>query len=90
MSTLTAEPRTRVRAEDVRFRSRHLIVVLSDGRELSLPLDEVPWLAWLARARPRERANWEIEPGGYAVYWPDLDDGVEVCHLLDLEPVSTR
>jgi len=88
MSTLTAEPKSRVQALGVRFRNHHLIVVLNDGREVSLPLDEVPWLCWLARATPRQRANWKIEPGGYAIYWPDLDDGFEVCHLLAMKPLS--
>jgi len=35
----------------------------------------------------RQRANWSLEPGGYAIYWPDLDDGIEVCHLLDMQPL---
>lgn len=54
---------------------------LSDGREVGLPLD-LPGLRWLAQATPEQKANWQIEPGGFAVYWPDLDDGVEVEHLL--------
>jgi hypothetical protein len=37
---------------------------------------------------PRQRANWKLEPGGYAIYWEDLDDGIEVCHLLDLQPIT--
>ena len=49
---------------------------------MSLPLDRIEWLQWLARATPEKRANWSPEPGGYAVYWEDLDDGIEVCHIL--------
>jgi len=47
-----------------------------------------PWLKWLAQATPKQRANWSLEPGGYAIYWPDLDDGIEVCHLLDTQPIA--
>jgi hypothetical protein len=47
----------------------------------------VPWLKWLAKATPKQRANWTIEPGGFAIYWSDLDDGIEVCHLLDSMPL---
>ncbi len=88
MSTSTANARCQVRARQVRFRTDHLVVSLEDGREVSLPLHGVPWLSWLARATPKQRNHWTIEPGGFAVYWPDLDDGVEVCHLLATSPVS--
>jgi len=62
-----------------------LHVRLDDAREISLPLAEVPWLKWLAKATSKQRANWSLEPCGFAIYWPDLDDGIEVCHLLSLK-----
>ena len=80
MSTSTAKSIEQVRAKSVRFAGDILQVQLSDGREISLPLHEVPRLKWLA--------NWSVEPGGYAIYWDDLDDGVEVCHLLDAQPIA--
>lgn len=83
MNTLTAKTAEQVRAKNVRFTAGALRVALDDGREVSLPLNEVPWLKWLAKATPKQRTNWKIEPGGFAIYWPDLDDGIEVCHLLD-------
>lgn len=43
---------------------------------------------WLDEATPEQRPNWSLEPGGYAVYWDDLDDGGEVCHLLAVEPLA--
>lgn len=46
-----------------------LHVSLSDGRLISLSLDTISWLGWLANATPEQRANWSIEPGGYGVYW---------------------
>ena len=88
MNTLTAKPKEQVRATGVRLVGAALRVELSDGREVILRMNDVPWLKWLAQATPKQRANWTLEPGGFAIYWPDLDDGVEVCHLLDLQPIA--
>jgi hypothetical protein len=87
MNTLTAKTAEQVRAESVRFSGNMIHVALDDGREISLPLNELPWLKWLAKATTKQRANWTVEPGGFAIYWPDLDDGIEVCHLLDSMPL---
>ena len=54
---------------------------------ITVPLS-TPWLKWLRDATPEQREQWTIEPGGYAVYWPLLDDGVEVCHLLSMAPIA--
>ena len=88
MNTLTVKTAEQVRAKSVRFTGKAIRVRFDDGREVSLPFNEVPWLKWLAKATPKQRANWTIEPGGFAIYWPDLDDGVEVCHLLDSMPLA--
>lgn len=77
-----------VQARAVRFVGNVLYVALSDGREISVPLDQVEWLAWLAQATSEQRAKWSIEPGGYAIQWEDLDDGIEVGHLLSLQPLA--
>jgi hypothetical protein len=77
-----------VTATKVRFEENILYVSLSDGREISLPIDRIEWLEWLAKAMPEQRANWSLEPGGYAIYWEDLDDGLEVCHILAMEPLA--
>ena len=87
MNTLTAKKAEQVRAENVRFTGGVIHVRLDDGREISLPLNKVPWLKWLAKATSKKRANWIIEPGGFAIYWPDLDDGIEICRLLDSAPL---
>ena len=88
MNILTAKTSTQVRARRVRFAGHVMRVQLSDGREISLPMNKVPWLKWLAKATPKQRANWKLEPVGFAIYWPDLDDGIEVCHLLDLQAIA--
>lgn len=77
-----------VRATGVRFTGNVLHVSLTDGREISLPLDRIGWLDWLMKATPEQRAKWTIEPGGFAIYWEELDDGIEVCHLLEKQPLD--
>ena len=74
-------------AQSVHFEESQLHVVLTDARVIILPTEGVPWLRWLVNATPEERADWSIEPGGYAVYWESLDDGFEIAHALSLEPV---
>ncbi|MBM4044181.1 MAG: DUF2442 domain-containing protein [Planctomycetes bacterium] len=84
MSTLVARPRTSRTpshvARGVRFAGQMLYVVLADGREIGVPLARFPWLA---RASHAQRRKWRIEPRGFAVYWDDLDDGIEVEHLFE-------
>lgn len=77
-----------VAATGVRFAGDMLYVSLSDGREIGLPLNRAGWLDWLARATPEQRNRWSTEPRGFAVYWEDLDDGIEVSHLLALGPLE--
>jgi hypothetical protein len=88
MTTSTRRNIDQVRATGVRFSGTQLHISLSDGREIIVPTEKIEWLKWLARATPRQRANWSLEPGGFAIYWDDLDDGVEICHLLGMEPVA--
>ncbi len=76
-----------VGATGVRFEGDVLHVLLTDGRDIGVPLAGVSWLAWLLRASPDQREGWSLEPGGFAVYWEELDDGVEVEHLLALQPL---
>ena len=88
MNTLLDKTTEAVRARDVSFAGDRLCIELSDGRELSVPYKKIPWLKWLAKATPKQRADWSLEPGGYAIYWEQLDDGVEICHLLGMESLN--
>ncbi len=88
MPTLTNRKTQTVCATGVRFDKNMLYVSLNDGREICLPVDRIGWLDWLAKATPEQQANWSFESGGFAIYWDDLDDGIEVCHLLSLQPLS--
>ena len=42
----------------------------------------------LEKATPEQRAKWKIEPGGFAIYWEDLDDGIEISHLLSMQALG--
>jgi hypothetical protein len=88
MITSASNIDTQVQAKKVRFEGNTLHILLSDGREISLPIDQMDWLKWLADATPEQRAKWAIEPGGFAVYWQELDDGFEIEHLLSLQPLA--
>lgn len=87
MSTLINKTIEEVSAAGVRFYENIMYTSLSDGREISVPLDKVKWLEWLLNATSEQRENWSLEPGGFAIYWPELDDGFEVCHLLETRPL---
>lgn len=76
-----------VGAKSVEFEGNTLHLYLTDGRAIILPYQQIPWLRWLTKATAEQRANWSIEPGGYAVFWEELDDGFEVEHVLTLTPV---
>lgn len=74
-----------VSAVSANFSGDVLSIVLSDGRTISVPLDKVTWLRWLLNASAEQRNKWHVEPGGFAIYWDELDDGIEVQHLLSTE-----
>ena len=79
VSIPASKEQTRV-AKNVRFTDSMLYVALSDGREIGVPLSRFPWLV---NATAVQRNKWRIEPHGFAVYWDDLDDGIEVDHLME-------
>jgi hypothetical protein len=88
MIILANKATEQVGATAVRFIDNILLVSLSDGREVSLPIERIEWLNWLVKATPQQRSKWSIEPGGFAIYWDELDDGIEVRHLLGMQPLA--
>ncbi|MCL0030062.1 DUF2442 domain-containing protein [Dehalococcoidia bacterium] len=88
MATLVSKVVEEVGAVDVHFVGNTLCVSLGDGREISVGIDQVDWLDWLAKATPEQRAKWSLEPGGFAIYWEGLDDGIEIRHLLRMQPIA--
>ncbi len=89
MSTLpVSSSEAEVAAVRVDVTGDELRLELSDGRTVAVTMSRLPWLRWLANATNEQRQNWAVEPGGFAVFWPDLDDGVEVRRLLSLAPLA--
>ena len=76
MST-SAEDVFRPMAESVAFRDDSLIVELSDGRSISVP---VSWYPRLEHSTEEERSVWEIFGSG--IHWPKIDEDISVEALL--------
>lgn len=70
---------TRALAAQVSFGDEMLRVRLSDGREVSVPLE---WFPALRDAAPRQRARRQLIGGGVGIHWPDLDEDISVEGLL--------
>lgn len=77
MNTLVIE--RQARAQSVRVSEEELIVELEDGRTISVPLI---WFPRLFYGTPEERANWRFIGNGEGIHWPDLDEDIEIAHLL--------
>ncbi len=75
MSTLTLE----ALATSVSFDADNMWVLLSDGRQLGVPLAYFPRLA---KATPAERKKFVISGGGIGLHWDDLDEDISVPGLL--------
>ena len=60
-----------------------LIVALSDGRTLSVPL---AWFPRLLGATTAERADYRLIAGGEGIRWETLDEDLSVRGLLRGEP----
>lgn len=56
-----------------------LVVELSDGRTITVP---VTWFPRLLHGTPAERSNWRLIGSGEGIHWPDLDEDISVASLL--------
>jgi hypothetical protein len=66
-------------ALDVRFSDDALHVSLSDGREVSVPLE---WFPRLRDATSAQRNNWRLIARGIGIHWEDVDEDIAVTTLL--------
>jgi hypothetical protein len=69
-------------AVDVSCSDDALIVVLDDGRTVSVPL---VWFPRLVAATPRQRKQWEPIGGGIGIHWEAIDEDISVASLLQPE-----
>jgi len=66
-------------ALNVRTDEFSLIVELTDGRVISVPLI---WFPRLFDASPEERAEYELLGDGIGIHWPRIDEDLSVAGLL--------
>jgi hypothetical protein len=79
MNTSASISPTAVLAVDVRFSEDALIVRLSDGREVSVPLE---WFPRLRDATPEQRQQWRLIARGIGIHWEAVDEDIAVTTLL--------
>ena len=84
MSTLAVE--THPIAQDVEFTEDDLVVVLVDGRKVSVPL---VWFPRLEKATKDQLENYELLGDGEGIHWPELDEDISVAGLLWGSPSHT-
>lgn len=77
MSSLVVQ--TRPRASEVTISDHELMVLLVDGRKVSVPLT---WFPRLRHTKPSERQNFELLGEGEGIHWPDVDEDPSVAGLL--------
>lgn len=70
-------------AASVECTDDELIVALSEGRTLSVPL---AWFPRLLGATAAERADWRLIGSGEGIRWESLDEDLSVRGLLRGEP----
>ena len=64
---------------DVAIDDDSVVVSLSDGRTISVPIS---WYPRLSHASKGERSNWRLIGAGSGIHWPDIDEDVSVSNLL--------
>jgi hypothetical protein len=66
-------------AQKVWFDENNMWVMLTDGRQLSVPLAYFPRLE---HATTEQREKVVMSGGGTGLHWEELDEDVSVPHLL--------
>ena len=78
MSTSTVKS-VAVTAKRVWFDETKMYVLLSDAREIAVPLE---WFPRLKNANKKQRNNWRLIGGGVGIHWKDIDEDLSVEGLL--------
>src|SRR5207249_4796268 len=69
----------RAYAMSARFGPKLLHVELTDGHEISVPLE---WFPKLLNATHEQRSHWTLIGRGIGIHWDDLDEDLSVAGLL--------
>jgi len=78
-STAVRVPLVRARATAAIVIEDRLEVELTNGHVVTAPLTEFPRLQ---EATPAQRRNYKLLGNGEIISWPDVDEDIEVAHLL--------
>jgi hypothetical protein len=78
MSSL-APKQVEPRAQQVRCTDDELVITLTDGRVLSVPLT---WFPRLLAVSPDVRSRYELLGDGRGIHWPEADEDISVAGLL--------
>ena len=70
-------------AEKVRVTASTLLVDLTDGRTVTVPLVWYPQLAHGSLAR---RRHWRLTGAGQGIHWPELDEDLGIAGMLKGRP----
>ena len=77
--TISTTEAAKVVAISIKISQGRLIVALSDGREIRVPLE---WYPRLACGTPRESQHWELIGKGQGIHWPDLDEDISIAGIV--------
>ncbi|MBI1955287.1 MAG: DUF2442 domain-containing protein [Acidobacteria bacterium] len=75
----TLVDRSETLAVEVACSEDALMVVLDDGRTVSVPL---VWFPRLLNATRKQRNQWEFIGGGVGIHWEEIDEDISVASLL--------
>ena len=73
-------PSRPAQAISLKIGAQHFAVCLSDGRQITVSYRCYPRLQ---TAGMRERRRCEIYAEGRMLHWPDIDEDIEVQHLVE-------
>ena len=66
--------------KDLKIGKDIITAILDDGREVSIP---IAWSERLSNASVAQLKNFEIDPYGYGIHWPDVDEDISVKAFID-------
>ena len=67
------------RVLSLHFEEDALVIQLSDGRIISVPL---AWYPRLFHGNSLERSNFRLIGNGLGIHWPDLEEDISVSGLI--------
>jgi hypothetical protein len=82
MTTLSTISPTAVLAVNVHFTEDAVRVSLSDGCEISVPIE---WFPRLRNATPAQRNKWRLIGRGVGIHWEEIDEDIAVTTLLRIQ-----